>query len=82
MNSNNLDARVYPIDEPKGNTLAFASVAVDDLAAIRGIRVVDSVKGLFIAIRGIREVNGSKARSCLCRRPRTKTASITTWRSR
>jgi stage V sporulation protein G len=48
--SNNLDVRVYPIDEPKGNTLAFASVALDDLAAIRGIRVVDSAKGLFVTM--------------------------------
>ena len=48
--SNNLDVRVYPIDEPKGSTLAFASVAVDDLAAIRGVRVVDSAKGLFVTM--------------------------------
>lgn len=48
--NNTLDIRVYPIDEPKGNTLAFASVAIDDLAAIRGIRVVDSEKGLFVSM--------------------------------
>jgi stage V sporulation protein G len=45
-----LDVRVYPIDEPKGSTLAFASVAVDDLAAIRSIRVVDSEKGIFVSM--------------------------------
>jgi DNA-binding cell septation regulator SpoVG len=50
MNNTNLDIRVYPIDEPKGNTLAFASVAVGDLAAIRGVRVVDSEKGLFVTM--------------------------------
>ena len=50
MTNNNLDIRVYPIDEPKGNTLAFASVAIDDLAAIRGIRVVNGEKGLFVTM--------------------------------
>jgi stage V sporulation protein G len=50
MTSDYLDIRVYPIDEPKGNTLAFASIAVDDLAAIRGVRVVDSEKGLFVSM--------------------------------
>ena len=45
-----LDVRVYPIDEPKGNTMAFASVSIEDLVAIRGIRVVDSEKGPFVAM--------------------------------
>jgi len=45
-----LDIRVYPIDEPKSNTLAFASVAFNDLVAIRGIRVIDSEKGLFVSM--------------------------------
>jgi stage V sporulation protein G len=50
MTNNSLDVRVYPIDEPKGNTLAFASVAIDDLAAIRGIRVVNGEKGMFVTM--------------------------------
>jgi stage V sporulation protein G len=50
MTSNNLDVRVYPIDEPKGNTLAFASIAIDDLAAIRGVRVVNGEKGMFVSM--------------------------------
>jgi stage V sporulation protein G len=50
MADNKLDIRVYPIDEPKGNTKAFASVAIDDLIAIRGVRVVDSEKGLFVSM--------------------------------
>jgi stage V sporulation protein G len=50
MTNNSLDIRVYPIDEPKGSTLAFASIAIDDLAAIRGIRVVNSEKGLFVTM--------------------------------
>ena len=50
MTNNTLDVRVYPIDEPKGNTFAFASIAIDDLAAIRGIRVVNGEKGLFVTM--------------------------------
>jgi len=54
MNNITLDTRVYPIDNPERNTLAFASVAFkvdgEDLAAIRGIRVVDSKKGAFVAM--------------------------------
>jgi len=50
MPVNNLDVRVYPIDDPKGNTKAFASVAIEDMLAIRGIRVVDGEKGLFVTM--------------------------------
>ena len=50
MTNNSLDIRVYPIDEPKGSTLAFASIAIEDLAAIRGVRVVNSEKGAFVAM--------------------------------
>ena len=50
MSDSKLDVRVYPIDEPKGSTIAFASVAVDDLIAIRGIRVVDNEKGMFVSM--------------------------------
>ena len=50
MTDNKLDIRVFPIDEPKGNTRAFASVAIDDMIAIRGIRVVDSEKGMFVTM--------------------------------
>lgn len=50
MSEAKLNVRVYPIDEPKGNTKAFANIAVDDLIVIRGIRVVDSEKGLFVTM--------------------------------
>ena len=58
MSNNYLDVRVYPIDEPKGNTLAFASVAVDDMAAIRGVRVVNSDKGLFVTMPQSQDTTG------------------------
>jgi len=50
MTDTKLDVRVYPIDEPKGNTKAFASVAIDDMLAIRGVRVVDGEKGMFVVM--------------------------------
>jgi len=50
MTDKKLDVRVYPIDDPKGDTKAFASVSIDDVAAIRGIRVVGSKKGLFVSM--------------------------------
>ena len=50
MSNNKLDVRVYPIAEPQGNTLAFASISVDNLVAINSLRVVDSEKGMFVAM--------------------------------
>ena len=63
MNSNiTMDVRAYPIDEPKGSTLAFASVAFkadgEELAAIRGIRVVDSDKGPFVSMPQSKDKDG------------------------
>jgi stage V sporulation protein G len=53
-----LDVRVYPIGEPKGNTLAFANVGVEDLAAINGIRVVSGKNGLFVDMPQSKDKNG------------------------
>jgi stage V sporulation protein G len=53
-----LDVRAYPIAEPKGSTVAFASVTVNDMIAINGIRVVSSEKGLFAAMPQTKDTNG------------------------
>jgi stage V sporulation protein G len=58
MSDKKLEVRVYPIDEPTGGTKAFAGVAVDDLAAIRGVRVVDSEKGLFVSMPQSQSADG------------------------
>jgi stage V sporulation protein G len=50
MSDTRLDIRVYPIEEPKGDTVAFASIALNDLIAIRGVRVVDSATGAFVSM--------------------------------
>ncbi|GHU36122.1 hypothetical protein FACS1894105_05960 [Clostridia bacterium] len=53
-----LDVRVYPISEPKGNTLAFATVSVEDLATISGIRVVQGEKGAFVTMPQSKDKDG------------------------
>jgi len=63
MNDITFEVRAYPIDEPQGNTLAFASAAFkvdgEDLAAIRGIRVVDSEeKGPFVSMPQSKDRDG------------------------
>ena len=58
MDNIRLDVRVYPIDEPKGNTLAFANVGIEDLVAISGIRVVNGKNGLFVDMPQSKDKNG------------------------
>ncbi|GHV39588.1 hypothetical protein FACS189490_03440 [Clostridia bacterium] len=62
MNDKNLnvkmDVRVYPINEPKGNTLAFANVGIEDLVAISGIRVVNGKNGLFVDMPSSKDKDG------------------------
>jgi stage V sporulation protein G len=58
MENIKLDVRVYPIDEPKGNTLAFANIGVEDLVAISGVRVVNGKNGLFVDMPQSKDKNG------------------------
>jgi stage V sporulation protein G len=53
-----LDVRAYPIAEPKSNTVAFASVTINDMIAINGIRVVEGSNGLFAAMPQAKDNNG------------------------
>ena len=53
-----VEARAYPIAEPKGNTVAFASVTIDDKIAVHGLRVVNAEKGLFVAMPQTRDAKG------------------------
>jgi len=53
-----LDVRAYPIAEPKGSTVAFASVTINDLVAINGIKVVNGEKGLFASMPQTKDTNG------------------------
>jgi stage V sporulation protein G len=54
-----LNVRVYPIDEPKGNTLAFANVGIGDAVAISGIRVIKGTKNNFVAMPQSQDKDGN-----------------------
>lgn len=58
MDTNNIEARAFPIDEPKGSTLAYASIAVNNIAVIRNLRVVDGKKGRFVSMPQSQDRNG------------------------
>ncbi len=54
-----LDVRAYPIAEPKGSVVAFASVTIDDMFAVTNLRVINSDKGLFVAMPQARDNRGN-----------------------
>jgi stage V sporulation protein G len=59
-----LDARAYPIAEPKSNTLAYASITIDGKFAVSGIRVVNSGNGPFVAMPQTRDSKGDYRDLC------------------
>ena len=50
MSDIKVESRVYPLIDPKGNTKAFASISINDVIAIRGLRVVEGSNGLFVSM--------------------------------
>lgn len=59
-----LDVRAYPIAEPKGSVMAFASVTINDMFAVNNIRVVNSEKGLFVAMPQVKDNKGEYRDIC------------------
>lgn len=59
-----LDVRAYPIAEPKGNTVAFASVTINDCFAVRGIKVVNGENGLFASMPSMKDGKGGYQDVC------------------
>ena len=53
-----MEVRVYPIAEPKGNTKAFAAVTIDGMIGISGISVIEGSKGLFASMPQTRDGKG------------------------
>ena len=45
-----LNIQVRPFDDPNGKILAFASVEIEGIVAIRGIQVKNSKKGPFVSM--------------------------------
>jgi len=64
-----IDARAYPIAEPKGSTVAFASVTINDMFAVRGIKVVNGENGIFASMPGMKDGKGGYQDVCF---PTTK----------
>lgn len=64
-----IDARAYPIAEPKGNTVAFASVTINEMFAVRGIKVVNGENGLFASMPSMKDGKGGYQDVCF---PTTK----------
>lgn len=63
-NNVKLDVRAYPIAEPKGNTVGFASVTINDMFAVHGIRVMSGEKGLFAAMPSVKDSKGEYRDVC------------------
>jgi len=59
-----LDIRAYPLAEPKGNVVAFASVTIAGLFAVNKIRVVNGENGLFVAMPQIKDARGEYKDIC------------------
>ncbi|AGA68794.1 uncharacterized protein, involved in the regulation of septum location [Desulfitobacterium dichloroeliminans LMG P-21439] len=58
-----VDVKIGSI-RPEGNVRAYASVNLNDCFAIRNIKVVDSSKGLFIAMPSYKAGNGEYKDIC------------------
>ncbi len=54
----NLEVRVHPIAEPKGNTKAYASVTIDGMFGAHGLSVVEGKNGLFVSMPQTRDNKG------------------------
>ena len=53
-----LDVRVYPSNDKNNSTKAFASITVEDLIAIKGIRVIEGPKGPFVSMPQSKDTKG------------------------
>lgn len=58
-----IDVKIGSI-RPDGNVRAYASVNLNDCFAIRNVKIVDSTKGLFIAMPSYKAGNGEYKDIC------------------
>lgn len=58
-----VDVKIGSI-RPEGNVRAFASVNLNDCFAIRNVKVMDSTKGLFVAMPSYKAGNGEYKDIC------------------
>ncbi len=68
-----VSAKVYPAKED-GNLLAFASVTLGGCFAVKGIRVMDGEKGVFVAMPDKKDAKGEYRDICFPTTPEMRQA--------
>ena len=53
-----IDVRAYPLQQPRDNLLAFASVTIADCFAIRGVKVLSGKNGPYVAMPQMKDSSG------------------------
>ena len=57
-NGVSIEAQVYPIKEPRNNTLAMASLTIGGCFAVRGVKVMQGKNGPFVSMPQARDGKG------------------------
>lgn len=57
-NGVNIEAQVYPVKEPRNNTLAMASLTIGGCFAVRGVKVMQGKNGPFVSMPQARDGKG------------------------
>lgn len=60
----NIEAQVYPLKEPRNNTLAMASLTIGGCFAVRGVKVVQGRNGPFVSMPQAKDGQGNYQDVC------------------
>ena len=60
------DIKIQHIKSPKNKLRAFVTIAIDNFLVIRGFKIFDSVKGLFVGMPDRKMPDGSWEESVFC----------------
>ena len=60
----NIEAQVYPLKEPRNNTLAMASLTIGGCFAVRGVKVVQGRNGPFVSMPQAKDGQGGYQDIC------------------
>ena len=59
-----IEAQVYPLKEPRSNTLAMASLTIGGCFAVRGVKVVQGRNGPFVSMPQAKDGQGGYQDIC------------------
>ena len=59
-----IEAQVYPLKEPRNNTLAMASLTIGGCFAVRGVKVVQGRNGPFVSMPQAKDGKGGYQNVC------------------